>query len=41
MRAEDAEQEYASDIIKMVADRLSLVMEFLYMEEHGYMDDYK
>lgn len=41
LRPEESGQEFATDAIKMVADLFCLTMEFLYMEQNKFVDDYK
>ena len=41
LRPEESGQKFATDAIQMVADLFCLIMEFLYIEQHKFVDDYK
>lgn len=39
--SEETEQEIVSDGIKVLINQIDLILEFLYMENHDFMEDFK
>lgn len=41
LNSDDSEQEIISDAVKILINQIDLILEFLYMENHDFMEDFK